>query len=57
MNRMTFVCLAGAAAFAGGVATWSIIRRYTGRGSSDKKRVKKVAEQQGYNEAIAEQLA
>jgi hypothetical protein len=54
---MTFVCLAGAATFAGGVAIWSIIRRYTDRGSSDKKRVKKVAGRQGYNEAIAEQLA
>jgi hypothetical protein len=57
MNRMTIACLAGAAALAGGLATWSMMRRYKGRGSPDKKRVKKVAEQQEYNEAIAEQLA
>ena len=57
MNRMTFVCLAGAAALAGGLATWSMIRRYKGRGSRDKRRVKKIAEQQEYDEAIAEQLA
>jgi hypothetical protein len=57
MNRMTIACLAGSAAFAGGLATWSMIRRYKGRESSDKKRVKKIAEQQVYNEALAEQLA
>lgn len=57
MNRMTFACLVGAAAFAGGLATWSMIKRYKGRGSQDKKRVKKVAEKQEYNEALAEQLA
>ncbi len=56
MNRMTFAFLAGAAAFAGGLATWSMIR-YKGRGSRDKKRVKKDAEKQEYNEALAEQLA
>lgn len=52
MNRMTIACLAGAAAFAGGLATWSMIRRYKG-----KKRVKKVAEKQEYNEVLAKQLA
>ena len=57
MNRMTFACFAGATAFAGGLATWFMIRRYKDRGSSDKKRVKKVAEQQEYNAALAEQLA
>jgi hypothetical protein len=52
---MTFACLAGAAAFAGGVATWSMIRRYKSRGSPDKKRVRR-ADKQEYNEAIAKQL-
>ncbi len=57
MNRMTIVYLAGAAAFAGGLATWSMVNWYKGRGSRDKKRVRKVAEKQEYNEALAEQLA
>jgi hypothetical protein len=33
-----------------------MIRRYKGRGSQDKKRVRKVVEEQEYNEAIAKQL-
>jgi hypothetical protein len=49
MNKMTIACLAGAAAFAGGLATWSMIRRYKGRRSPDKKRVKKVADKHEYN--------
>jgi len=57
MNRMTFACLAGVAAFGGGLAAWSMIRRYKDRGSRDKKRVRKVGEEQEYNEAIAKQLA
>jgi len=56
MNRITLACLAGATAFAGGLATWSTIKRYKNRGSRDKKRVRKVAAEQEYNEAIAKQL-
>jgi predicted MFS family arabinose efflux permease len=56
MNRMTFACLAGVAA-ACGLAAWSTISWYKGRGSRDEKRVRKVAEQQEYNKAIAKQLA
>jgi hypothetical protein len=56
MNKMTIVCLAGLA-FAGGLTAWATINRYKGRGSRDKKRVRKVAEEQEYSEAIAEQLA
>ena len=48
MNRMTIACLAGAAAFAGGLATCFMIRRYKNRGSPDKRRV---AEKQEYDEA------
>jgi len=56
MNRITIACLAGLA-YAGGLATWSTIRWYKSRGPRDKKRVRKVAEEQEYNEALAEQLA
>jgi hypothetical protein len=55
--RITLACLAGAAGLAGGLVTWSVIRRYKRRGSRDKKRVRKGAEEQEYNEAIAKQLA
>jgi len=53
---MMFACLAGLA-FAGGLTAWSTINWFKGRGSRDKKRVRKVAEDQEYNEALAEQLA
>ena len=56
MNRMTIACLAGLA-FAGGLTAWTTINRYKGRGSRDKKRIRKVAEEQEYDEDIAEQLA
>jgi hypothetical protein len=56
MNKTTIACLAGLA-FAGGLTAWSIINWYKGRGSQDKKRLKKVAKEQEYNKAIAEQLA
>ena len=53
---MTLACLAGLA-LAGGLGAWSTIKCYKGRGSRDKKRVRKVAKDQEYDEAIAEQLA
>jgi hypothetical protein len=56
MNKTTFACLVGLA-FAGGLAAWSTINWYKGRESRNKKRIRKVAEEQEYNEAIAEQLA
>lgn len=56
MNKTTIACLTGLA-FAGGLTAWSIINWYKGRGSQDKKRLKKVVKEQEYNEAIAEQLA
>jgi hypothetical protein len=56
MNKMTIACLAGLA-FAGGLTAWTTINWYKGRGSRDKKRARKVAEEQEYNEALAEQLA
>ncbi len=48
--------MASAAAFVGGLATWFTIKWYKNRGSRDKKRVRKVAEEQENNEAIARQL-
>jgi len=57
MNRMTFACLAGLA-FAGGLGAWYAVSRYKGRGPRrERKQVRKVAEEQEYNEAIAKQLA
>ena len=53
---MKFACLAGLA-FAGGLGAWYVASRYKGGGSRDKKRVRKVAQEQEYNEAIAKQLA
>ena len=57
MNKMTIACLTGLA-FAGGLSAWATINWYKGRGSRDKKkRARKVAEEQEYDEALAEQLA
>ena len=56
MNRMTVASLAGLA-FAGGLGAYSTIRWYKRRAPRDKKRGRKVTEEQQYNEAIAKQLA
>jgi hypothetical protein len=57
MNRMTFACLAGLA-FAGGLGAWYAVSWYKGRGlRRERKRVRKVAEEKEYNEAIAKQIA
>ena len=56
MNRMTIACLAGLA-LAGGLGALSTIRWYKRRAPRDRKRVRKVDEEQEYNEAIAKQLA
>ena len=56
MNKITIACLAGLA-IAGGLGAWSTINWCKGRGLRDKKRTRKAAKEQGYDEAIAEQLA
>lgn len=53
---MTFACLASLAIFASGLAAWSTVMWYKGRGPRDRKRVKKLAEEKP-KEALAEQLA
>ena len=56
MNKISIACLAGLA-FAGGLTAWSTTNWFKYRGSRDKKRLRKVAKEQEYDEAIAEQVA
>lgn len=43
---MAYACLAGLALSADGLAAWSAIMYYKGRGPRDRKRVRKAAEQE-----------
>ena len=56
VKRVAFACLGGLAVFAGGLAAWSTIIWYKGRGPQDRKRVRKVVEIEA-KEALVEQLA
>ncbi len=55
---MAFACLASLGIFAGGLATWSAIMWYKGRGPRERRRVRKIAvEEEEHKEALTEQLA
>ncbi len=57
MSRMALACLASLGIFAGGLAAWSAIVWYKGRGPRERKRAKKVVVEGEPKEALAEQLA
>ena len=53
---MAFACLAGLGVLAGGLAAWSAVTWYKGRGPRNRKRVKRVVQEEA-KEALVEQLA
>jgi len=57
VNTMTLACLAGLGIFAGGLAAWSAIIYYKGRGPRERKRARKVLVEEKPKEAVEEQLA
>jgi hypothetical protein len=54
---MALACLASLGIFAGGLAAWSAIMWYKGRGPRERKRVKKVVVEEGSKETLEEQSA
>jgi hypothetical protein len=54
---MALACLASLGIFSGGLAAWSAIMWYKGKGPRERKRVKKVAVEEEHKETFAEQLA
>jgi hypothetical protein len=57
MNRMTLACLASLGIFAGGLAAWSVIARYKGKGPRERRRGKKGVVEEETKEVLEEQLA
>lgn len=54
---MALACLASLGIFAGGLAAWSVITWYKGRGPGERRQVKKVVVEEETKEALEEQSA